>query len=137
MGSLRHSRRRDLDLGTCYQLASEAIAEQFGNAMFVTAIIARLSLSTGELNWISAGHPPPLVVRSGSSVGPLSCRPNRPLGLSAAAPRVETDVLPRGDHLLLFTDGVVEGHARGAEPFGEQRLADLLVREIHAREPDR
>lgn len=130
VSSLRHSRRHDLDLAASYRLASEAIADQFGDATFVTAAVARLTLSTGQLDWVCAGHPAPLLVRDGNFLGQLPCRPNVPLGLPSPLPRVETFVLEPGDRLLLFTDGVIEGHRGAQGPFGIERLAGLLVEEV-------
>ena len=45
-------------------------------------------------------------------------------------------VLDPGDYLLLYTDGVTEGGARGTERFGLDRLADLLPRNLEAGIPN-
>jgi len=39
---------------------------------------------------------------------------------------VATTRLQPWDRVLFFTDGVIEGHRRGSDPFGTERLADLL-----------
>ena len=41
--------------------------EQFGERYYVTGLIGSLRMSTGELTWINAGHPQPLLVRDGSA----------------------------------------------------------------------
>lgn len=134
VNSARHSRRHDLDLATAYRAASDTIATELSDATFVTAILARLVLGTGVLSWVCAGHLPPLLVHHGA-VTSLRRPPDLPLGLSRRDPTVHSQVLEPGDQLLLFTDGVVEGHARGAGPFGEARLAELLAREVAAGNP--
>ena len=51
----------------------------------VTAQLAQLTLSTGELSWINAGHPPPMIVRRGHRVD-LHSDPCPPIGLGSLAP---------------------------------------------------
>jgi serine phosphatase RsbU (regulator of sigma subunit) len=84
---------------------------------------------------VSAGHPPPLVVRGRKVVHEADTVPVRPIGLSGAEPRVNELVLDPGDMLLLYTDGVVEGGRRGTERFGLGRLTDLLIRNLLADLP--
>jgi serine phosphatase RsbU (regulator of sigma subunit) len=78
---------------------------------------------------MTAGHPVPLLVRSGHVVGPLRGDPVLPLGLGGAPGQVTENVLEPGDRLLGFSDGMVEAHMPGGDPFGEDRLSDLLGRE--------
>ncbi|HZT65951.1 MAG TPA: PP2C family protein-serine/threonine phosphatase [Acidimicrobiales bacterium] len=128
IGSLRHSRRRSLGLPDAYRAADRALSDQFGSERFVTAQIGQLDVNTGRLSWLSAGHPPPLLLRGSKIVGYLPCQPSLPLGLGGGVESVTTTDLEPWDRLLFFTDGVVEGRRRG-EPFGEERLADTLARE--------
>jgi serine phosphatase RsbU (regulator of sigma subunit) len=104
---------------------------------FVTAVVAQLDITTGRLEWGSAGHPAPLHVRRSRMLPAVAVRPLLPLGLNTAfggtGVEVVETVLEPGDGLLLYTDGVVEARdAHGAE-FGEARLRDLLQRESSAR----
>jgi serine phosphatase RsbU (regulator of sigma subunit) len=111
------------------------IAEQFPASQFATAVLARLDLDSGRLSWVNAGHPAPLVVRHNALLPPLSCRSSRPLGLQER-PAVECQVQLRpGDRLLLYTDGIVEARSPDGEFFGEERLADFVVRAEAAGDP--
>ena len=51
---------------------------------FVTALIAELDLATGDLLWVSAGHPAPLLLRDGRLVKTLDVAPSPPLALALA-----------------------------------------------------
>jgi len=134
-GSLRNSRRDGRDLPEVYVRANEALTTVFRELTFATAAFGHLDLSSGLFSWVSAGHPPPLVVRGGKVVHEADTVPVLPIGLSGAEPMVNELVLDPGDMLLLYTDGVVEGGARGTERFGLDRLTDLLSRNLLADLP--
>ncbi|MFK8908520.1 PP2C family protein-serine/threonine phosphatase [Streptomyces sp. YS-3] len=77
----------------------------FGTA---TMIMAHFDPATSELTWVQAGHLPPLLLREGRA----SYLP-APRGILLGAtttPRYEAASLRLvpGDHLLLYTDGLVE-----------------------------
>src|SRR3954466_7354495 len=94
---------------------------------FATAQVGRLDTRSGELSWVNAGHPAPLLVRGGAVVGELTGPITRPLGLGAGAAGVHTARVEAGDRVLFFTDGVVEERV-GGEQFGEDRLRGELER---------
>jgi Stage II sporulation protein E (SpoIIE) len=135
VGSYRHSRRAGLDLADTHAAVDEAITTQFGGERFVTGQLAQLDCGSGRLQWVNAGHPLPLLVRRAKVVGTLACQPAPPLGLGFGQPEIATAVLEPGDRVLFYTDGVTEGRNLAGEPFGEARLADLLIRESLAGQP--
>lgn len=96
----------------------------------LTCVIADLDTATGHLDWINCGHPAPLLIRDRHIVtGALERTPNLPLGLTEHTTRqVHTANLQPGDRVLLFTDGVTEARSAAGELFGEDRLADTVVR---------
>ncbi|WP_159791882.1 PP2C family protein-serine/threonine phosphatase [Puerhibacterium puerhi] len=73
-----------------------------------TVSVALLDTVTGELEHVSLGHPPLLVVGpDGTPVwGPRAGVP--PLGLTRAVPEPERLTVPDGGALVLFSDGLVE-----------------------------
>jgi serine phosphatase RsbU (regulator of sigma subunit) len=134
-GSLRNSRRNGHNLPEAYGRANEALTSVFRELTFATAAFGHLDLNSGRFGWVSAGHPPPLVVRGGKVVHEADTVAALPIGLSGAEPTVNALVLDPGDMLLLYTDGVVEGGRRGTERFGLDRLTDLLSRNLLAGLP--
>jgi Stage II sporulation protein E (SpoIIE) len=135
LGSYRHSRRAGLGLPDTYVAVDRAIATQFGGERFVTGQLGQLDCVTGRLQWVNAGHPLPLLVRRAKVVDTLACQPVPPLGLGFGQPEIATAALEPADRVLFYTDGVTEGRNLDGEPFGEARLADLLVRETLAGRP--
>jgi serine phosphatase RsbU (regulator of sigma subunit) len=134
MGAYRNARRRSLDLLATAAALDSAVAAQFGGEQFVTAFVAELELDRGTLRWHNAGHPAPLLLRSGRVVRTLSAEPGLPLGLGGGREEAVLALEP-GDRLLVFTDGVTEARAASGEFFGVQRLADMVVREDAAGQP--
>jgi serine phosphatase RsbU (regulator of sigma subunit) len=135
VGAYRHARRDHLDLPDVAAAVDAVVAGQFTGSQFATAAIARLDLDTGVLRWVNCGHPDPLLVRDGALLRPPACRPARPLGLQTARADLCQVQLRPGDRVLLHTDGVVEARSPEGEFFGEQRLADLVVRAELAGDP--
>jgi serine phosphatase RsbU (regulator of sigma subunit) len=85
----------------------------------------------GEAEIVSAGHPPPLLIR-GLEVLPLEERGPMLGFMPEASWPVQRVQLEPGDQLVLYTDGVTE-LAGEAERFGEERLRATVS---GARSPD-
>jgi serine phosphatase RsbU (regulator of sigma subunit) len=135
IGAYRHARRAHHDLPEIAAAIDTATRAFAGSATFATALLARLNLDTGQLSWLSCGHPPPIIVRRGAALPAPDTAPGLPLGFGALGPVVaelaHADLEP-GDGVLLYTDGVTEARDPDGDPFGETRLRDLLEREHHA-----
>jgi serine phosphatase RsbU (regulator of sigma subunit) len=135
VGAYRHARRNMLDVPEIAQVMDAVIAEQFGPERFATAIIATVDLASGHLRWVNAGHPTPLILREGTLIATPDCLPDPPLGLQVDKPACCETRLQGGDRLLLYTDGIVEARSPDGEFFGEQRLADFILRAASSGDP--
>lgn len=113
----------------------ETIEDQFAHGAFATGVLAELDLVRGRLRYVNAGHPPPLVLRSGKVVKRLTGGRRLPFGLGTGELTIAEEVLQPGDWLVLHTDGITEARDPAGELFGERRLADFLAREAAARHP--
>jgi hypothetical protein len=97
---------------------------------FITTFVGLLDKRSGVLQYCNAGHPDPLLVRSGGAVERLPTRSP----LLGAFP--ETRFVPAqatlgaGDVLVLYTDGVIEARGSGGF-FDTERLVSLLGRSTH------
>ena len=145
LASCRSTRRAGGSLASIVAKADHAIARQFGDSRFVTALLCDLNLATGLLSWVPCGHPAPLLIRRNRTVKELSRRPRLPLGLGERqgagilddqeSALICTEKLEPGDRVLLYTDGVTEGRAADGIPFGVERLADFIIRHSAAGLP--
>ncbi|MGW2208003.1 PP2C family protein-serine/threonine phosphatase [Streptomyces sp. NPDC001781] len=126
IGAYRHARRAGVGLAEIYEFMDRAVAEQFGPEHFVTAQMMQLDTTTGRVQWVNAGHPPPVLVRDHRVARRLAGPTTLPVGLGGSVPRISELELVPGDRVLCFTDGVVEEHKSGGEEFGEDQLIDCV-----------
>ncbi len=94
----------------------------FSSTLFYTII----NPQKGQLSYVNACHPAPLVRRSGNIMSLPSTSP--PVGFFEN-PEISMEQfrLEKGDRLLFYTDGIVEAENRHGEPFGTQRLEEILL----------
>src|SRR3954471_88297 len=134
LAAYRHSRRAGSDLIETYAAMDEAVGHQFPDRRFVTAVIARLDVDSGRLTWISAGHPPPLLVRGGRRARTLDLQPAPPLGVhfDGALPTVGSTSLQPGDLLLFYTDGLTDARGPNGSQLTLQAVSEMIEREASA-----
>jgi hypothetical protein len=140
ISAYRNARRAGRTLADTVSFIDEVLVELFGGASFATAVVAELDTATGLLQWVSAGHPLPLLLRKGRLVKQLEVAPRPPLGVRAVEQPdfpivVGAEQLEPGDRVVMFTDGVTEARSPDGEFFGEQQLVDLLSRNLAAGLP--
>jgi serine phosphatase RsbU (regulator of sigma subunit) len=87
-----------------------------------------LDISTGKLNYLVAGHPPPLLLRANKNVKALQGGHRVPLGVSSDDVEVVAEYLEPGDRLLFYADGITEARDAHGRPFGINRLIDFAER---------
>ncbi len=128
--------------GGAEKIVSEVEAilhDQLGEGHYVTLFYGVLDLRSRMLEYVNAGHCPPIVRRGNGAIELLA--PTRPvLGLldqqAAGAERVR---LGCGDGLAIYTDGITEAANESGDEFGPERLTRLLesnsaakLQELHA-----
>ena len=132
VGAYRHGRRAGADLAELAKDVDAAARTFPGPLTFATTLIARLRVDTGQLSWLTCGHPQPIIVRRGATLPAQDIVPGVPAGLgelsSVVGTRIEVDLEPE-DGVLFYTDGVTEARDPDGAYFGEDRLRDLLARE--------
>ena len=96
---------------------------------FVTCFVLKLS-SDGSCVMANAGHLPPFFNKLEVSLGGAL-----PLGIIPDAEYEEyTAELQIGDHIVLYTDGLLEARTRSGELFGFKRLSQLVERRPNAEQ---
>jgi serine phosphatase RsbU (regulator of sigma subunit) len=136
VAAYRHARDKGGPLDELFLAVDEAVQAEYAGQKFVTGVLARLELDNGALEWASAGHPAPLLMRKGQVIEELGCAPLLPFGLGDGRfVHVVTKQLEPGDALLLFTDGVTESRSLAGDLFGTEGIARLWEQEWPVRRP--
>ncbi len=129
MSQLRTALRMQILAGRSVVEALEAVDrfhEHVPGSRSATLCVGSLDSATGEFQYCTAGHPPPLLVTADASSRYLEPSGAGPLG-SGAGFAVRTEVLHVEDAILLYTDGLIE---RPGRPLGAStaEFADLAAK---------
>lgn len=118
--------KSDPDPATLVGDLNVALKENLPQSKFVTLFLGRLDTATGVVEYVNAGHTPPLCVCRGgvrelTETDPL-------LGVITSAEYTNRRVqLEPGDSIVLFTDGVSEAEDVEGTLLGSAELAENLA----------
>ena len=115
-----------MEVGEAMENANRQLCEGNDAGMFVTMWVGVLDYASGHVDFVNAGHNPPLLwQRAGWRW--LTDKSGLPLGLFDGFPyeafSIECGI---GDQFLLYTDGVTEAMSATGELYGEDRLLSLV-----------
>ena len=115
------------DLTEAFYKANNRLCEGNDAEMFVTAWMGILDVSNGHLEFVNAGHNPPVILRCDGTAEMLKTKANFVLGMMDDMPYKKYEInLKQGDMIFLYTDGLTEAQNSEEELFGESRLLTCL-----------
>jgi sigma-B regulation protein RsbU (phosphoserine phosphatase) len=110
------------------RIANSLISQDAKSGMFVTMFYALLDLKHKRLNYINAGHNPPLLFQGNAGGVTLLKAKGIALGVLDDVDLEEVWLdLGIDDTVVLYTDGVTEAINKKEEPFGLERLIKLIT----------
>ena len=119
----KHPERPDL----VFRAASRRILADTRAGLFVSAFYGILDSDSGTLDYCSAGHNPPYLLRGRDAGEVIQLRPTGMfLGVMEDATwgQASVEMFPE-DVLVLYTDGVIDSQDAQGEFFGQERLLDM------------
>jgi len=125
--AVRVTLARDGDLVEAVHEINHLICRNVTDCRFITGIIGLLDPARREYTCITAGHPAPYLIEDGE-VRPIVTAPALPLGLEPDY-TYEPQVIPlsgKPSMLVMFSDGVPDAENEADEPYGLERLVDVL-----------
>ncbi len=117
-----------LSVNEIFTQANSKLCEGNDADMFVTAWMGIVNTETGHVDFVNAGHNPPLIYRKGGGYEYLKSRTGLVLaGMDGMIYKKQEFELNPGDRIVLYTDGVTEATDKEDKLYGEDRLADFLT----------
>lgn len=115
------------DIDEVFTEANKRLCENNEAEMFVTAWMGLLDTETGLLQYVNAGHNPPLIRHGDGRFEYLRTKPNFILaGMDMTKYKKHELQLERGDEIYVYTDGVTEAADVENKLYGEERLQAVL-----------
>ena len=116
-------------LGEVFTKVNDLLCEANTSGLFITAFEGILDLTTGELEFVNAGHEKPFIYRAAEEKWELY--PTRPgfvlAGMEGMKYKSGKLKLEKGDRIFLYTDGISEAVNSGDEQYGKDRLQKALT----------
>ena len=117
----------EMDVAEGAVAANNRLAESNDANMFVTAWIGVVDIVTGAVEYVNAGHNPPIVKRADGTVEYLTGKSGPPFAAMGGVPyRKQALKLAPGDGIILYTDGVTEAVNPGLELYGDAHLLETV-----------
>jgi serine phosphatase RsbU (regulator of sigma subunit)/anti-sigma regulatory factor (Ser/Thr protein kinase) len=139
MGKMRNALRAQAVMGGSpldIVLRADEFHRHFDEGELVTLLVGLLSHDLRTLRYVSAGHPPPLVVGPEGAGFASDHRANPPLGLPQPPTFVEEAVsMSPGTSVLLYTDGLIERRGESLDT-GLERLRSEAERLLNGTAPN-
>jgi sigma-B regulation protein RsbU (phosphoserine phosphatase) len=109
------------------------VARHSPASRFITLFYGVYDPADGSLEYVNAGHLPPIVLRRTGQFERMAEGGGLALGMfDHATYQPQRGVVGPGDILVLFTDGVTEAENRAGRPFEETGLEAVVAAEMNA-----
>lgn len=125
---IKNVSKMNVDITETFTKVNNMLCDGNKTDIFVTCWFGILNLKNGKLNFVNAGHNPPLLYsKKTNKFDYLKTKPNFVLGgmKDTKYDKYEIDI-SEGDRLFLYTDGIVEANSIKNELYGETRLLAFL-----------
>ena len=125
-----------MELGEAVAEANRQLVDGNDAGMFVTTWVGVLDYGSGHVDYVNAGHNPPLLWQREGGWRWMRDKSGPVLGLFDMTYRAHSVDCKPGDMFLLYTDGVTEAFNVDEELYGEERLMTVAEEgyRLHARE---
>ena len=110
-----------------FEQVNAGLCEGNDAEMFVTSWLGFVNMETGHVEYVNAGHNPPLVRHGDGDYEYLKGRPGFVLaGMEGMKYKKQEMDLEPGSSIFLYTDGAPEAHNAEKQLYGEERLIQVV-----------
>ena len=123
---IRATALKGVSAGECMYYVNNLLCNESVRSMFVTVFYGILNTSTGEVEYVNAGHNPPYLLSS-SGIRKVEMTNGLALGiLEEVSFQSKILVMNPGEKLFLYTDGITEAFNNELVAYGEAKLESFL-----------
>jgi sigma-B regulation protein RsbU (phosphoserine phosphatase) len=109
--------------------ANGLIEQESNGQMYISLVYACLDPASGTLNYVNAGHNPPLHLHAKTTTFSTFNKSGMWLGVDANSDFTdEFDTIAQGDLVVFYTDGVSEAENKKGDSFGEEGLKSVVLK---------
>ncbi|MBA4030615.1 MAG: stage II sporulation protein E [Planctomyces sp.] len=121
------------DVGVAVTRINNQMCAKAVEGRFVTFVLGVISIKTGEMSLVNAGHMPVMIRKADGTVEEFGAEAvGIPLGVMEDYPfDVVKRVIEPGETCLIYTDGVSEAMNHDSDLYGMTRIRDLMVSHGH------
>ena len=125
-----------MELGEAMEEVNRQLLDGNDEGMFVTAWVGILDYGSGHVEYVNAGHNPPLLWQRDGGWRWMRKRSGPMLGVFEVPYTAHSLECKAGDTFLLYTDGVTEAFDVDEQLYGEERLLEVAEEgyRLHPRE---
>jgi len=124
---LRSKTSLSSDTADVLNAMNKELSKESDTAMFVTFFMSILNIRTGELEYCSAGHNPPLIKQGDKFTYLSSDDPFPPLGIIEDTQYKSYKItLRKNDIFCLYTDGITEAMSKDDVQFTDEKLLEIF-----------
>ncbi len=124
---IKNLAKTEISLEELFEQVNKELCQNNEQGFFVTAFFCKLEISTGKLQYLSAGHNPPYIKRKNEIYKKLICNQNFVLGGMEDTKFESAEIqLEPNDKLFLYTDGLTDVINEFGDLFGEEGLEMCL-----------
>ena len=123
---VRTGARAGLDLPRLLGTVRQQLPDTLPEYSFVTMLAVVIDPRTGEMECLSAGHPPAFVIAPSGQARRIQCPDSYPLGIGDEPMDCCRERLQPGELLVMYSDGVSELRSISDEMFSITRLGEEL-----------
>lgn len=122
---IKNIAKSKINLSNVFYRVNNELYEGNDSCVFISAFIAVVDLINGNVEYVNAGHNPPLI-KNDNEYEYIQPKRNIVLGVKKNATfETETLTLKPGNRILLYTDGVTEARNKLSKFYGQQRLLKI------------
>jgi len=110
---------------------NQRVMENANGEKFITLFIGKYNTVTRQLEYINAGHNPPVFYNYESKHVEMLTTGCTGVGMFDEIPRIQKDLItiPAGSKLICYTDGIVELENEKNIQYGTQAMEDLMIKD--------